>query len=197
MTRVRNPRGHGQLLRDALLDAALRLLLKPITEEPLSLRAVAREAGVVPQSVYLHFADKEALVRAVVERCFAELLRAAEAAAESHGDAADRLRAWCLAYCQFGLAQPGQYALLFETRATGQMGLTFSESPGAAVYARLVALVEACIGDGDAFDAASTVWTAQHGIVTLRRTKPGFPWPPLERQVDRVLNGLVGISGEF
>src|SRR5207248_1129080 len=91
--RARNPRGAGQRLRDDLIEAASRLLVGPAADAPLSLRAVARAVGVVPQAVYLHFPDKQRLVWAVVERCYAELARAGEDAAASVSDPADHLRA--------------------------------------------------------------------------------------------------------
>src|SRR6516225_1232639 len=87
-SRAPNRRGEGDLLREQLLEAASRLLAAPVVEEPLSLRAVAREVGVVPQSVYLHFADKTQLVHAVIERRFSELTRAMQAAEDSVSSAA-------------------------------------------------------------------------------------------------------------
>src|SRR5215468_2127248 len=86
-SRAPNRRGEGDLLREQLIEAASRLLAAPVVEEPLSLRAVAREVGVVPQSVYLHFADRTQLVRAVIERRFGELTRATQAAEDSVGAA--------------------------------------------------------------------------------------------------------------
>lgn len=44
---------------------------------------------------------------------------------------------------------------------------------------------------GDPLRAAIGIWTALHGIVTLRASVPNFPWPPLSQQVDDVLSGLV------
>ena len=82
------------------------MLAAPVVEEPLSLRAVAREVGVVPQSVYLHFSDKTQLVRAVIERRFDELSRDMEAAESGISDPIAKLRAGCLAYCRFGLDAP-------------------------------------------------------------------------------------------
>src|SRR5215470_8611048 len=102
-SRAPNRRGEGDLLREQLIDAASRLLAAPVVQEPLSLRAVAREVGVVPQSVYLHFADRTQLVRAVIERRFGELTRAMLAAEESASGAGGKLRARCLEYCRFGL----------------------------------------------------------------------------------------------
>src|SRR5215472_15064273 len=107
--RAPNRRGEGDLLREQLIDAASRLLAAPVVEEPLSLRAVAREVGVVPQSVNLHFSDKTELVRAVIERRFGELIRSTQAAEDSARNAAAKLRARCLEYCRFGLETPGHY----------------------------------------------------------------------------------------
>ena len=76
MTKVRqrNPRGQGERLRDDIIEAASRLLADPAAP-PLTLRAVAREAGVAATSVYLHFDDIEELVLAVADRRFGELVR--------------------------------------------------------------------------------------------------------------------------
>src|SRR5215213_7639388 len=71
--RQRNAHGSGQRLRQELMDAADRLLAAGATPESLSLRAVAREAGVAAPSVYLQFESKEALVDAVVAKRFQQL----------------------------------------------------------------------------------------------------------------------------
>ena len=61
---------HGDL-RAGLLRAALELLHEGGVEA-LTLRAVARRAGVSPGAPYHHFADKDALLAAVAEDGFAE-----------------------------------------------------------------------------------------------------------------------------
>src|SRR5262245_27973685 len=128
--RVRNPRGQGGRLRDEIVDAATRLLAADVDNEPLSLRAVAREVGVAPQSVYLQFATRSDLLLAVVERLFGDLQRRIDQAAQDLVDPAARLRVHCLAYCEYGLASPGHYKLLFESRLTSHAGLEYQGSPG-------------------------------------------------------------------
>lgn len=69
---------------------------------------------------------------------------------------------------------------------------------GADVFAYLVEGVARCMQagvapSGDPHRVATGVWAALHGIVTLRVSVPGFPWPPLHQQVDDVLRGLVGL----
>src|SRR3954469_6780992 len=73
--RGRNPRGQGERLREDIVSAALRMLDDLADDQALSLRAVAREVGIAATSVYIHFADRDALVLAALERCHADLIR--------------------------------------------------------------------------------------------------------------------------
>src|SRR5262249_1354356 len=95
-SRAPNRRAETDLLPEPRIAVAGPSLRAPAVEGLLSLRAVAREVGVVPQSVYLHFADRTQLVKAVIERRFGELTRATQAAEDSVSHAAAKLRARCL-----------------------------------------------------------------------------------------------------
>src|ERR1700679_589913 len=99
--RQRNPRGQGDKLRDDIIEAASRLLADPASP-PLTLRAVAREVGVAATSVYLHFDDVASLILAVAERRFGELAKLQDLALEGIVGPVERMRAGCLAYCEFG-----------------------------------------------------------------------------------------------
>jgi AcrR family transcriptional regulator len=188
MARVRNPRGEGRRVREEIVGAAAQLLAA--APEPVSLRGVAKRVGIAPQSMYLHFGDKAELLAAVVAVRFGELLRACEAAAAAEAGPRARLRAFCVAYCAWGLRHPGHYRLLFESRATTQAGVPYEGSPGAAVFDRFAALVGQAVG-GRGFETAVLLWVAMHGVVSLRWSKPGFPWPAVEELVDAFLRALV------
>jgi AcrR family transcriptional regulator len=72
--------------REALIDAALRLLEQE-SFSSLSLREVAREAGIVPTGFYRHFENMHELGLALVDRSFRSLrdmLRGARATADGH-----------------------------------------------------------------------------------------------------------------
>jgi AcrR family transcriptional regulator len=73
--RRRHRRGEGARLRGELIDAASRQLAELGDAERLSVRAVARAAGVTAPSTYRHFPDKRSLVRAVVEERFRDFDR--------------------------------------------------------------------------------------------------------------------------
>jgi AcrR family transcriptional regulator len=198
-TRERNPQGEGSRLRDELIAAAGRLLAADGDVDALSLRGVAREAGVAAPSVYLHFASKEALLRAVVGAHFAELQRAIETGVASGRDAASRLLAGCLAYCRYAVEQPRSYQLLFNTPRPDIKDPEFAGTSGAAAFQTLVDGVADCISagvarPGDPFRIATDIWSALHGAASLRRATTGFPWPPLEDQVRGILEAFTGIS---
>ena len=81
-----------QRTREALIDAALRLLERE-TFSSLSLREVAREAGIVPTGFYRHFENMQELGLALVDRSFRSLrdmLRGARATADGHEHAIRR-----------------------------------------------------------------------------------------------------------
>ncbi len=90
------PAGQGERLRDALIDAARELLLELGDQDKLSVRAVTARAGVSPNALYLHFADKDALLSAVMIAGYKELreqLSATPSPAPTRADrAASRLR---------------------------------------------------------------------------------------------------------
>ncbi|HXJ19276.1 MAG TPA: TetR/AcrR family transcriptional regulator [Polyangia bacterium] len=100
---------HHRHLRDTLVAAALEALPE-VGAEGLSLRALARRAGVSEAAPYHHFADKDALLAALAAECFLLLLEALEAAVREAGD--DQRRRFQLtgiAYVRFAVAHPAHF----------------------------------------------------------------------------------------
>src|ERR1700761_9274755 len=90
------PYHHGDLRR-ALIEAGRRLLERE-GSAALSLRAVAREAGVSAAAPYHHFKDRAALLYAVAHEGNAALTEAIRTAFESTEPGQDRIVAVGLAY---------------------------------------------------------------------------------------------------
>jgi AcrR family transcriptional regulator len=196
--RARNPQGEGFRLRQELIAAAGRLVASGADIETLSLRGMAREAGVAAPSVYLHFANKEALLQAVVDEHFAALRQAIEIGSAGAQDAASGLLAGCLAYCRYAEEQPGSYRILFNTPRLMPSGSEFAGSNTAAAFQTLVDGIAEAIDagiarPGDPFRIATDIWPTLHGIASLRMTTPGFPWPHVEDQVRGILEAFTGI----
>lgn len=196
--RVRNPQGQGGRLRAELIAAADGILARTGDVEGLSLRAVARAVGIATPSIYLHFADKRALVKAVLEARFAELTAAITTAVLATPNPADRLKAGCMAYCRFATEHPNAYKVLFgrtpSAPAGSESGVVIDHR--ATTFGVLEQGIAGCMRaglapPGDPTRIATSVWTAMHGIVSLRGSLPDFPWPPLDQQLDDLLGAFV------
>jgi len=116
MSANRHPYHHGNL-REALLDAAFRLV---DSEGPdaVSMRALAREAGVSSAAPFRHFSDKRVLLDAVAERTRAELDRKLDKAAARDADALTQFRAMTVAYVRFAAEHPRLFDLLQSSGST-------------------------------------------------------------------------------
>ncbi|TYP83795.1 TetR/AcrR family transcriptional regulator [Blastococcus xanthinilyticus] len=174
-------------LRADLVAAAARLLERTSSVDGISLRAVAREAGVTAPAVYGHFADLEELLDAVLDEGFTVLAAAVTDAVDRETDPAARLVAGCLAYVRAGLAAPGRYRAMFGRRRVAS---------GASAFALLVDGVAACVHAGrsasqDPQAEANLLWTALHGVVTLRSAAPEVRWPELEPQLRALVTRLA------
>jgi TetR/AcrR family transcriptional repressor of mexCD-oprJ operon len=72
-----------------ILDAAVDALA---SDPEASMAEIARRAGVVRATIYVHFPTRESLLEAVTERAIAEVTQAMAAAAPDRGDPADALQ---------------------------------------------------------------------------------------------------------
>src|SRR6266700_1692801 len=97
---------HGDL-RAACLRAA-RELLEESGSAGLSLRAVARRAGVSPTAPYRHYADRDALASAVAAEGYRELAGYL-AAAHPSPSTPEELAAVAVAYVRFALGHPALF----------------------------------------------------------------------------------------
>ena len=162
-TSAARPYHHGEL-RAALVSSALALLMES-GADALSLRAVARRAGVSPMAPYRHFVDKEHLLAAVAAQgflAFGAALRQADDAAPPNG----ALVAQALAYVRFALDNPAMFRLMFGPPRLGTHK-ELSEA-GDSAYGVLAARVAA--GTPEGADREARVlgcWSMVHGLALL------------------------------
>jgi AcrR family transcriptional regulator len=197
--RERNRRGEGGRLRADILAGATELLEQEGSEEAVTLRAVARQVGISAPSIYTHFADREAIVEAIVDSAFADFNAAIYAAIEAGSGPLARLRAGCAAYLLFAAERPNRYKLLFER----QMLDYAKDGPVPAIriesFDALVKCLQDCVDAGisastDAQVDSVAIWVALHGYATLRVPMSGFPWPDTDVLLDRIIDGLGQIT---
>src|SRR3569832_2226044 len=102
---------HGDLRR-ALIDAARRIL-EAEGPSALSLRAVAREAGVSPAAPYHHIKDKAELLDAVAQEGW-DMLNVTMARAKAEAEPGARLNALGIAYVCFARENPALYRVMYD-----------------------------------------------------------------------------------
>jgi AcrR family transcriptional regulator len=160
---------HGDL-REALVEGALGILREEGLEA-LTLRAVARRAGVSQAAPYRHFPDRRALVAAVAERGFNQLQQAMlQRMQESQGRGG--LKMVALAYVQFGLANPAQYRVMFGPEVAITDDLPALRETGRGVLGFVAEGIRqlqgaGLVGDGDPWKMAVATWATLHGLVML------------------------------
>jgi AcrR family transcriptional regulator len=193
--RRRASRGSGEQLRAEIIAAAKELLAASADSDAVSIRAVADAVGVTSPSIYLHFADKDELIEAVVGDVFAEL----DAAMVAAGDAVDgplaKLRAYGLAYVDFAIEHPEHYRVATmercaEDESTGQSHLDGILADSA--FTHFMGTVTTCMDAGiftagDPVPVTLELWSAAHGIASLMIAKPFLPWGDKLSFADRVL----------
>lgn len=197
--RARNPRGQGDRLRQELLGAAVDLLADAPHPDEVSIRAIARAAGVSPTAAYRHFSDRDELLCAAVGTCFEEFAQEMQQRTQGLDDPFERLRETGRAYLDYAMAEHGHYRVLFSNPIPMDSGLVDEDSAGKVAFGQLVDIVQACLDAGaptrtdDAMHLSFQVWTWIHGIVDLRITHAKMPWPPIEQMFDelQVALGLV------
>ncbi len=154
---------HGEL-RTALVGAALDLLAEN-GADAVSLRAVARRAGVSAMAPYRHYPDKEALLAAVAVQGFnglRDVLRAADYAAP----AGQVLVEQALAYVRYALDHPALFRLMFGPKRLGMHPEL--AAAGEAAYAVLAARVAAeAPANADRDARALGCWSMVHGLASL------------------------------
>ncbi|MFV9506516.1 MAG: TetR/AcrR family transcriptional regulator [Oscillochloridaceae bacterium umkhey_bin13] len=166
-----------QALRETILAAARRLLLEH-GYAGLSLRQVAEAIGYTPTTIYLHFADKDDLLFAVIDQAFDQFTRDLEVAYASTPDPAERLRALAAAYLAFGRQQPEAYQVIFLQRPDFLLKWKAgSQQPRAnALQFLRQAVSEAqaagVVRPGDPLLLSNLIWASVHGAVALAITMP-------------------------
>ena len=161
-------RARAELTRE-IKEAARRQLAETGAPQ-LSLRAVARELGMVSSALYRYFPSRDDLLTALIIDAYDSLGEAAEAAAAANsaangtGGPRSGWRAVCHAIRDWARANPHEYALIYGSPVPGYQAPRDTVAPAARVPLVLGQLVR----DSCAVLAASPAGTA-----------PAPPMPPL------------------
>ncbi len=160
-------------LRDRLIQTTLDLLAREGLEG-LSLRSIARHAGVSHGAPLRHFASFAGLLSEVAAHGFRMLSEVIEKSAAQLAPGVGplaRLRAGSRAYVECAVANPALFALMFRPELLDADNATFRRDAGAA-FENVVVRVRAAQDAGwhpqrDTRVLAGAVWASLHGLATL------------------------------
>ncbi len=164
----------GDQTRERLLGCARDLYLQGGLSA-VSVREVARRAGVSPGALYRHFDGREALLREVCASGFrvfgSYLMRALEGRTPR-----ERMVQCAEQYLAFGVERPADYRVIFMGASEGHGELMPKGMPrNAPTFVFLVDRVKECqaahvVAKGDPIELAAMIWSMVHGMVSLRLT---------------------------
>lgn len=153
---------HGDL--PATLVRSAMQMLDEDGDVDLSLRAVARRAGVSSAAPYRHFPDRISLLSAIAAVGYQELM---STMAEQHPEpaTADDLADLAVAYVQFALRRPGLFRVMFAEGC--DRGSPERVAAVEAVNGYLQAAVARMIDTDDPAATATGMWSLVHGLAFL------------------------------
>jgi AcrR family transcriptional regulator len=180
--RKRNARGEGTRLKVELIEAAMRVL-DDAPDTSLSLRMVARAAGIAAPSVYRQFADARSMMTEIVQECWLRMAYAMEEAARelAQTSALVRLKARMRGFVLYAMERPSRYQLLFAMRPIDPSAGVGMPGPLAPAYLSVEKSLTAIAEEGgplpapDVWTSALLVLSIAHGRIALGHLAPNRP----------------------
>ena len=160
-------------------------------EGSVSLRALAKAAGVSPNAPYRHFADKNALMAALAAEGFQRFATAIEGASPPEKDPISTLRDQGAAYLTFAASHPALYRLMFSPYGyslhSDPCQMASQRAFGCLISAAARAQSSGWRKDSNPVAVVLGYWSALHGWAGLTGDgllPPGVPVPELGEWLD-------------
>jgi AcrR family transcriptional regulator len=189
-------------LRQRILDAARELFAKR-GYEAVTMREIARRIEYSATALYLHFADKQTLLRELCRQDFAAFAQGFVDQVATTGDPIARLARAGLVYLEFAQHYPEHYRLMFmsDTPPTPPEAGE-REDPARNAYVFLHALVSDLMGDGllraeltDIDLVGQTIWATVHGAASLEVSQSkAEPWLDFRPRSERFAAALEMVA---
>ncbi len=173
-----------QQLRTLIIDAARELFVAKGVDA-VTMREIAKRIGYSATSIYLHFADKEALLRAILDSDMLALATSFKKVMHIVNPV-ERMSALQLAYVQFALTHPNHYRMMFMAErapcdpAESSLQQNNVEQDAYFQLKSVVAEVHAAgkfredLHDIDLI--AQTIWAGGHGLCALQINMAEDKW---------------------
>ena len=188
---------HHRDLRRALVEAATRLVSRQGAAQ-VSLREIAREAGVTHAAPYHHFQDRGALLAEVAIGGFEGLAGALRNGAreQAGADPLARLQGAGVAYVRFAVENPEIYRLMFAAELSDRSRYPTLQAAADSAFEVLLELLGAARGAAESSPVnavALATWSTVHGLGSLliegllTEEREAMPTDEIARQVTAVL----------
>jgi AcrR family transcriptional regulator len=190
----KKPYHHGDLREQLLLAGEQALVEMPV--EDVSLREIARRAGVSHAAPKHHFSSMGDLLGEIAARGFVKFVAALDEASKQTAvqTPEGRLMAMGWAYLRFAESNPAIYALMFGK--VDRMAITPNMAQSSiAAWMQLENAVAAFIGQARAATGALHVWSSVHGLSMLkveRRLPPHLTLHAAEETMLRMM--VIGLK---
>jgi AcrR family transcriptional regulator len=171
-------------LRTLIIDAARELFVSRGVDA-VTMREIAKRIGYSATSIYLHFADKEALLRAICDTDFLALATSLKNILQI-ANPVERLYALGRGYAEFALSHPNHYRLMFMTERTmcdPELSSLQQNNAEQDAYFQLKTVVGEVYTAGyfradlqDADLIAQTIWAGVHGVCSLQINMAEDKW---------------------
>ena len=179
-------------VRRLVLDAAIAII-ELEGAESLSMREVARRAGVSHQAPYHYFGDRSGIFAAISEEGFTGLAQAFRDVHETEMPAA---KAGFIAYLNFAREHVGHFRVMFRNDICGVATHALTQTAADSAFDELRLMVSRITGPeidpNKAFTFAAMLWSLSHGLATLvidgplpNKVPPGTD---LESQIQAVID---------
>jgi AcrR family transcriptional regulator len=158
-------------VRTAVLAAAVRLIGEGGLAK-LSMREVARAAGVSHQAPYHYFQDRESILAALCEEGFTILAERLSKGRDPDATPIARFTALARIYLEFAFDHPAMFRLMFRPDMVDIERFPRAKACGDRAFAELIATVQDCI-DAGLFPGRSQQglvvlgWSLAHGLACL------------------------------
>jgi AcrR family transcriptional regulator len=178
--------------RRAILDATEALLVEDGYDR-FTMRKLAGRCGYTAPTIYHYFGDKRGLIDALVEERFGKLFKRLRRVPLNE-DPVENLRELARAFVRFGLRNPTHYRLLYAPRPARGSPAPSAEAVRALFDRAFHELArEGRLRTDDVEAATQACWATLHGMISLRTSRPDYPWSPelLDVAIETLVRGLI------
>lgn len=187
-------------LREDILEVSRNMLVKDGFGK-MSMRKIAKLAGVSATSIYLHFQNKDELLLALIESSIAKLALALEENLTDSDDSIMKLEKMAQSFVDFALENPQEYEIIYMVRPEEMP--RFPKEKFQQIR-RIYELLAGIISEGkhtgalnvdDPLMSAYMIWAQLHGVASViisRRLDTRIPDKEFVSQaVDHIIQGFI------